>query len=243
MIEMYGRRIPTEPHELAPPGRTALLVIDMQNDVCRPEGAFAAQGADVSRYAAVIPSMARLIEAARAAGVLVVFVRAATRPDHRTQSPAQLYFELRMQNSYATPQDGPFEFCVPGTWGHQVIDELGCRDTDIMIGKYRSSAFVGTELDLVLRSSGIQTVVVVGGTTEGCVDSTARSAGFLDYFPIVPRDCVASDNPELHRAAMLILEAYRAIVVDSHELITLWAEGPTRGSEAELGSAIGEEHR
>lgn len=224
MIEIYGRSVPTELHEVAPPGRTALLVIDMQNDVCRPDGAFAAQGADVGGYTAAIPAMARLIEVARAAGVLVVFVQAATRPDHLTQSPAQLYFERRMQHSYASPQDGPFEFCVPGTWGHRIIDDLGCRDSDLVIGKYRSSAFIGTELDLVLRSSGIQSVVVIGGTTEGCVDSTVRSAGFLEYFPIVPRDCVASDNPDLHRAGLLILEAYRAIVVDSLELVSLWAE-------------------
>lgn len=222
MIEIYGRKIPTELHELARPEHTALLVIDMQNDVCRPDGAFAAQGADVGSYATVIPPMARLVEAARSSGVLPVFVTATTWPDHRTQSLAELYFELRMQRSYATPQDDPFEFCIPGTWGHQVIDELGCRDNDVMVRKYRSSAFIGTELDLILRSRGIQTVVVVGGTTEGCVDSTLRSAGFLDYFPIMPRDCVASDNPELHSAAMRILEAYRAIVVDSAELITLW---------------------
>lgn len=223
MIEIHGRKIPTGLHELAPPGRTALLVIDMQNDLCRPDGAFARQGADVSGYAAVIPPLARLIAAARAAGAMVVFVKATTRPDHRSQSPAQLYFELRMQRSYATPQDGPFEFCLPGTWGHEVIGELGCRDADTVIEKYRSSAFVGTALDLLLRSSGMQTVVVAGCTTEGCVDSTVRSAGFLDYFPVVPRDCVASDNPDLHRAGLLILEAYRAIVVDSHELIAAWS--------------------
>jgi nicotinamidase-related amidase len=225
MIEIHGRQIPTVLPELAPPGRTALLVVDMQNDLCRPDGAFARQGADVTGYAVVIPPLARLIGAARAAGVLVVFVKATTRPDHRSQSPAQLYFELRMQRSYGARHDGPFEFCLPGTWGHQVIGELGCRDTDTVIEKYRSSAFVGTALDLLLRSSGIQTVVVAGCTTEGCVDSTARSAGFLDYFPVVPRDCVASDSPELHRAGLLILEAYRAIVVDSGELIAVWS-GP-----------------
>lgn len=64
-----------------------------------------------------------------------------------------------------------------------------------------------------------------GRTALLAVDSTARSAGFLDYFPVVPRDCVASDNPELHRAGLLILEAYRAIVVDSGELVAVWS-GP-----------------
>lgn len=231
MIEVHGRQVPTELDEIAAPASTALIVIDMQNDLCSPDGAFAAQGAEVSCYTDVTPRIARLVAAARAANVLVIFVKATTRPDHATQSLSQLFFELRMQRSYPAPQDGPFLFCTAGTWGHEILSELGCRDTDVVIEKYRSSAFVGTSLDLVLRSNGIRTVVAVGCTTEGCVDSTVRSAGFLDYFPVVPRDCVASDNPELHKAGMLILTAYRAVVVDSDDLVAVWSEarGPIAG--------------
>jgi nicotinamidase-related amidase len=222
MIEMYGRPVPTELAEIAAPEATALVVIDMQNDLCSPDGAFAAQGADISAYREITPRIARLVEAARAANVLVIFIRATTRQDHATQSLAQLFFEVRMQHSYPAPQDGPFVFCVAGTWGNEVLSELGCRDTDVVIEKYRSDAFMGTSLDLILRSRGIRTVIATGCTTEGCVDSTVRSAGFLDYFPVVPRDCVASDNPALHEAAMLILDAYRAVVVDSDELLEVW---------------------
>lgn len=224
MMEVYGRQVPTELAEIAVPEITALVVIDMQNDLCSRDGAFAAQGADISAYRDATPRIARLIAAARAANVLVIFIRATTRPDHATQSLAQLFFEVRMQHSYPAPQDGPFVFCVAGTWGHEVLSELGCRETDVVIEKYRSSAFVGTSLDLVLRSRGIRTVIVTGCTTEGCVDSTVRSAGFLDYFPVVPRDCVASDNPGLHQAGMLVLEAYRAVVVDSDELLAVWRD-------------------
>jgi len=227
VIEVYGRQVPTELAEIAAPAATALVVIDMQNDLCSPEGAFAAQGADMSGYARTVPAIARLVAQARSAGVLVIFVKATTRTDHATQSLPQLLFEVRMQQSYPDPQGGPFVFCVAGTWGHDVLPELGCRPTDVIIEKYRSSAFVGTSLDLVLRSAGIKTVVAVGCTTEGCVDSTVREAGFLDYFPVVPRDCVASDNPSLHEAAMLILNAYRAVVVDSGELIAAWRDART----------------
>lgn len=222
MIEMYGRQVPTELEEIAAPEATALVVIDMQNDLCSRGGAFAAQGADISSYTAIAPRIAALVAAARDANVLVIFVKATTRRDHATQSLSQLFFEVRMQRSYPSPQSGPFVFCVPGTWGHEVLSELGCADTDVIIEKYRSSAFVGTPLDLVLRSSGIRTVVAVGCTTEGCVDSTVRSAGFLDYFPVVARDCVASDNAALHEAGMLILDAYRAVVVSSSELAAVW---------------------
>lgn len=221
---MYGRQVPTKLAEIAAPGSTALVVIDMQNDLCSCEGAFAAQGADVSGYTRVVPRIARLVTEARSSGVMVIFVQATTRPDHVMQSLSQLFFELRMQQSYPQPQSGPFVFCVAGTWGHEVLPELGCRATDVIIEKYRSSAFIGTSLDLVLRSAGITTVVAVGCTTEGCVDSTVREAGFLDYFPIVPQDCVASDNPSLHEAAMVILNAYRAVVIDSDELVELWRD-------------------
>lgn len=222
MIEMYGRQVPTELEEIAAPDVTALVVIDMQNDLCSRDGAFAAQGADISSYTAITPRIARLVTAARAANVLVIFVKATTRIDHATQSLSQLFFELRMQRSYPDPQHGPFLFCVTGTWGHDVLPELGCQDTDVIIEKYRSSAFVGTPLDVILRSREIKTVVAVGCTTEGCVDSTVRSAGFLNYFPVVARDCVASDNPALHEAAMLILDAYRAVVVSSDDLAAVW---------------------
>jgi nicotinamidase-related amidase len=221
---MYGRQVPTELAEIASPETTALVVIDMQNDLCSPDGAFSAQGADISAYREITPRIARLVEAARAANVLVIFIRVTTRPDHATQSLSQLFFEARMQHSYPAPQDGPFVYCVAGTWGHEVLSELGCRDTDVIIEKYRSDAFMGTSLDLILRSRGIRTVIATGCTTEGCVDSTVRSAGFLDYFPVVPRDCVASDNPPLHEAAMLILNAYRAVVVDSDDLLAIWAD-------------------
>jgi nicotinamidase-related amidase len=222
VIEMYGRQVPTELAEIAAPKATALVVIDMQNDLCSNDGAFAAQGADMSGYTRIAPRIARLVAEARASGVLVIFVKATTRPDHVTQSLPQLFFELRMQQSYPDPKIGPFVFCVAGTWGHEVLPELGYRNTDVLIEKYRSSAFIGTSLDLVLRSAGVMTVVAVGCTTEGCVDSTVREAGFLDYFPVVPQDCVASDNPELHEAAMIILNAYRAVVVDSDDLVAIW---------------------
>ena len=231
MIEIYGRQVPTELSEIAVPDQTALVVIDMQNDLCSPDGSFARQGADVSAYRAITPRIARLVTAAREADVLVIFVQATTRKDHATQSLSQLFFELRMQRSYPEPEQVPLAFCEAGTWGHEVLPELGCRDTDVVIEKHRSSAFIGTSLDLVLRSQAIKTVVAVGCTTEGCVDSTVRSAGFLEYFPVVAGDCVASDNPALHEAGMLILDAYRAVVVSSDDLVSVWRDARQAGGE------------
>lgn len=223
MIELFGKEVLTETREIAAPAHTALLIVDVQNDCCSAAGAFAAQGADMSLYENMVPLLAELLEAARSAGVLVVFIQATTLPGGLSQSPAQLLFEHRMKESYDRPASEPFEFCIPGTWGHAIVDELAPREDELVIQKHRSSAFVGTNLDLVLRSNGIKTILVTGCTTEGCVDSTIRDGGFLDYYPVAVGDCIASDNRDLHNAAMLILNAYRAIVLPSQELIEVWA--------------------
>jgi nicotinamidase-related amidase len=228
VIEVGGKTVLTELHEIAAPEHTALVVVDMQNDLCDERGAFAQQGAHLSAYGPAIERQRALIDAARESGVLIAFIRATTLPNDLSRSPAQILFELRMKESYARPLDEPFEFCMPGTWGHDVVEALGWRPGDFTVDKHRSSAFVGTNLDLVLRSNAIRTVVVTGCTTEGCVDSTVRDAGFLDYYPVVPRDCVASDNQHLHEAAMVILEAYRAVVTDGDALQRIWREGGGR---------------
>lgn len=239
MIELNGKQVLTETAEIASPAHTALLIVDMQNDCCSAGGAFAKQGADLSLYREMVPRLAALIDAARESRVLVIFIQATTLPRGLSQSPAQLLFELRMRESYDRPLSEPFGFCEPGTWGHAILDELRPRDDELVIEKHRSSAFIGTNLDLVLRSNQIKTIVVTGCTTEGCVDSTIRDGGFLDYYPIAVGDCIASDNRDLHEAAMVILDAYRAIVVSSDDLSTAWSAAtvapvgaaPTPGTE------------
>jgi nicotinamidase-related amidase len=231
VIQLYGKEILTSIEELADPAHAALIVVDVQNDCCARDGAFAKQGADLTLYREMIPRLAALLESARQAGVLVIFIQATTLPGGLGQSPAQILFEVRMKESYSHATADAFDFCRPGTWGHAIVDELAPRADELIIQKQRSSAFVGTNLDLVLRSNGIKTIVVSGVTTEGCVDSTIRDGGFLDYYPLAVEDCVASDNGELHEAALTILHAYRAVVVGSDELRAVW------GSTAALGEA------
>ena len=210
--------------ELVDPAHTALLVVDLQNDLCADGGIFADRGADLSMYDEMMPRVAELIDAARAAGVMVIYTQATTLPGGLSQSPAQLLFERRLEQNYGKPGTKPFEFCVPGTWGHDILDVIKPADGDLVIQKYRSSSFRSTELDLLLRSNDIRTVVVTGCTTEGCVDSTIRDAGFLDYYPVGVRDCMASDDPKLHESALYILESYRAWMTDSRELLDVWSD-------------------
>lgn len=94
---------------------------------------------------------------------------------------------------------------------------------DLFVAKNRSSAFNNTNLDLLLRSNGIKSMLVAGCTTEGCVESTVRDLCFYDYFGIVASDCVGSDVRELHNASMLVMGAYRADVFTSAEVTAAWS--------------------
>jgi nicotinamidase-related amidase len=222
---IHGREVAASLEEVADATHSCLVVIDMQNDLCHPDGVLSRRGADTSAYQQMAPRLAQLIRHARSAGAHIVFVRIATRRDNATQSAPQLFFEQRILSQFTDDTDA-FEYCVEGTWGYEILTTLDHQPGDFTVDKCRSSAFVGTPLDLYLRSNNIKTVIATGCTTEGCVDSTVREAGFLDYYTVVVEDCVASDVPALHEAAMRILRAYRALVVPSSDLIAAWTSHP-----------------
>lgn len=120
----------------------------------------------------------------------------------------------------------PLWYTVDGSEGQAVIPELAPIEGELLVRKYRSSSFWGTNLDMLLRSNGIQTLVMTGCTTEGCVESTARDAMFNDYYVVVAEDCVASDDREQHDASLLLMR-HRFDVVASPEIISTW-ESSTR---------------
>jgi nicotinamidase-related amidase len=99
----------------------------------------------------------------------------------------------------------PLRYTLPGTPGHEFAPEFTPRSDEIVVRKYRSSGFWGTNLDMLLRSNGVKTVVFGGCTTEGCVESTARDAMFNDYYVVIAEDCVASDDRAQHAASMLLM--------------------------------------
>jgi nicotinamidase-related amidase len=221
VLEVAGKPVPVTLEEvITPPRKCAVIAVDLQNDFCHPDGAFGRIGTDTSAYPAAVDRTNDVIRAGQAAGALIVFLLNTTYPDCRTDSPAQLRLArraLQLTDNTTTPS-----YTVDQTWGHQLVDGLFRPDSAIMIKKHRSSGFWGTSLDMILRSNGIRTVVVVGCTTEGCVDSTVRDAGFLDYFPVVVSDAVASTDQKLHDAALFVLGAYRADIVDTHILLRMW---------------------
>lgn len=220
MIEIDGKQVFTELAELVNPAHAALVLIDMQRDFLDPDGALGRLGVDLGMYPAMRPRLARLLHAAREAGVPVVHVQMTTLPGRASDSPAQLRFNLRMHA--AARSGGPaLRYTELGTPGHEFAEEFQPLPGEFVVPKWRSSAFFGTNLDLLLRSNGIQTVLVTGCTTEGCVESTARDALFNDYYVVLVEDCVASDDPRQHEASLSLMR-HRFDFADSPEITRLW---------------------
>ena len=102
---------------------------------------------------------------------------------------------------------------------------LARRGDEPIVKKHRSSGFVGTNLDLILRSNRIETTVVIGVMTEGCVESTARDAAFYDYYVVLTPDCMASDVLAWHEASLTTMSG-RHDVVPGREIRQLWEAAP-----------------
>jgi nicotinamidase-related amidase len=221
VIEIDGKEVYTELVELVAPAHAALLVVDMQRDFCEAGGAFDELGVDLSMYPPVIPRIAALIAGARRAGVQVIFIQMTVLPGRLSESPAQIRFNLRLHlTSHADVE--PLRYAAEGSVGQEILPELAPSDGDLVVKKYRSSGFWGTNLDMLLRSNGVKSVVVAGCTTEGCVESTARDALFNDYYVVIVEDCVASDDRAQHDASLLLMR-HRFDMASADEVLRAWA--------------------
>ena len=229
MIEIAGKQVFTELEELVDPAHTALVVVDMQRDFCVPGGAFDRLGVDISMYPPLIPQLARLLDGARAAQVQVIYVQMTVLPGRASESPAQIRFNLRLH--LASHGEGePLQYALDGSDGQQIIDELPPQPGDLLVKKYRSSGFWGTNLDLLLQSNGIRSIVMAGCTTEGCVESTARDALFNDYYVVIAEDGVASDDREQHDASLFLMR-HRFDIATTEDILAVWAAAATAAVE------------
>jgi nicotinamidase-related amidase len=224
VIEVDGKQVYTELEELVSAAHTALLLVDMQRDFVEPDGLFGRLGIDLAMYKQTRPRLAGLLAAARTHGVMVLHVQNTALPGGRSDSPVQVRFNLRMHQAVRR-DSSPLRYTIPGTSGAHFVDELAPVGDEPVVPKYRSSGFWGTNLDVLLRSNGIRTVVVTGCTTEGCVESTARDAMFSDYYVVVATDCVGSDDKEQHDASMLLMR-HRFDLTTGDEIANVWAAAP-----------------
>ena len=203
-----------------PPGRVALVVIDMQRDFLLPGGFGETLGNDVSRLAAVVPPLQRVLAAAREAGLMIIHTREGHRPDLTDLPPAKL---RRGQPSLRIGDQGRFgRILIRGEYGHDIIDELAPLPGEPVIDKPGKGSFYGTDLQTILTRAGITQLIVTGVTTEVCVHTTVREANDRGYEVLVLSDCVGSYFPEFQRVGLDMIAAQGGIfgwVTDSATLI------------------------
>jgi nicotinamidase-related amidase len=185
------------------PRKTALLIIDMQNDFVLPGAPVAAPGA-----VEIMQLIGDLAHRSRAKGFPVIY----TQEMHRADG-SDFGIELEFEPPH----------CLEGTSGLDIVDDLKPEPGDRVIrNKRRYDAFLGTDLDFVLRGTGAENLIVTGVCTDICVSSTVQHARNLDYRCFVVSDASAGTSPQRHEAALSCLEHVFAHVGTASEITQLF---------------------
>ncbi|MFC3694094.1 cysteine hydrolase family protein [Chenggangzhangella methanolivorans] len=202
--------IDAEPQPIAVDlGRTALVIIDMQRDFLEPGGFGETLGNDISLLEAAIAPCQAVLAAARAAGMLVIHTREGHRPDLSDAPKAKVE---RGEPSLRIGAQGPMgRILIRGEAGHDIIAALRPAPGEPVIDKPGKGAFYQTDLELMLRNRGVDTLLVCGVTTEVCVNTTIREANDRGYRCVALSDCCASYFPEFHEMGLRMIKAQGGI--------------------------------
>lgn len=179
--------------------KSALLIVDMQNDFCSKGGWLDSRGIDVTPNRKPIAPLRSLIDAFHAADVPVVWVNWGVRKDLLNISPSLQHAHNPKGDEPGIAQPVPgtrSEVIAKGSWGAEVVDEIHPGTADVQIIKHRFSAFWDTETDAVLRNLGIKTLFIGGVNMDQCVMTTLEDASFLGYDTVLIEDATATTSPE-----------------------------------------------
>src|SRR2546430_4082165 len=211
------------------PARSAVIVVDMENDFAAKGGMFDRAGVDVSGAQKAIGPTAKVLAAARQAGLKIVYLKMGYRPDlsdlgatdsvNRTR-----HLKFGVGQKIQTPDGRESRLLIRDTWDTDIVPELKPQASDIVIYKTRFSGFYQTDLDATLKKFGIKYLIVTGVTTSICVESTVRDAMFRDYLCVLLKDCMSEpighDLPRTnHEASLLSVEVLLGWVSDSEHFI------------------------
>jgi nicotinamidase-related amidase len=184
--------------------RTAIVIIDMQNDFCHPDGWLAHIGVDVAAARAPIAPLQRLLPALRDHDVPVIWLNWGNRPDRLNLSPALLHVYKPHGSGVGLGDPLPgsgARVLERGSWSAAIVDELPVDGRDIQVAKYRMSGFQDTELDSILRNLNITTLMFAGVNADQCVLCTLQDANFRGYDCLLLEDCAATTSPDFCMAA------------------------------------------
>lgn len=205
-VDLTRRRSPSRPLAVTDrdrritldASRTAMIVVDMQNDFCHPDGWLASIGVDVSPARAPIAPLLQLLPALRASDVPVIWLNWGNRPDRANLPPSVLH--VYDPNGRSTGIGKPLasngaHVLERGSWAAAVVDELTPMDGDISVSKYRMSGFQDTELESLLRNLDVTTLLFAGVNADQCVLCTLQDATSRGFDTILLEDCCATTSP------------------------------------------------
>ena len=206
------------------PEKAALVIVDVQNDFLSSEGLLGKAGNDMGLYQGMVHQrLVPFLEEARKAGMRVIFVQMES--SRWTNSPVSLEKSRSSRVPYARQEVAEEEadvVCRKGSWGAEfyVIQPQGGRET--VVKKHRYSAFIDTNLNVLLRAQGIGTILLTGVAGNVCVESTARDAFMFDYRVLFVEDCTASRSEEQQKATLVNIDKFFGYVVNSREVAAVW---------------------
>ncbi len=204
--------LPARPEPLSlDPRHAALVVVDMQNAYASKGGYLDIAGFDISGAQAAILAIVRALQAARDAGMTVIYLQNGWDPDYvEAGGPGSPNFHK--SNALKTMRRRPElagSLLAKGGWDYALVDALTPQPGEIVIAKPRYSAFYNTPLDSTLRARGIRTLVFTGIATNVCVESTLRDGFFLEYFGVVLEDATHQAGPDfVQKAALYNIETF-----------------------------------
>lgn len=179
--------------------KTAMLVIDMQNDFCHPDGWLASIGVDVTPARQPIEPLNQLLPVLRSLGIPVIWVNWGNRPDLLNISAGLRHVYNPTGNGVGLGDPLPnnnASVLMAGSWAAAVVEELQQKPEDIFVDKYRMSGFWDTPLDSILKNLGKTTLFFTGVNADQCVMATLQDANFLSYDCILVKDCTATTSPD-----------------------------------------------
>lgn len=208
---------------------SAVLVVDMQNDFGSQGGMFDRAGIDISGIQKAIGPTAKVLTAARTAGVRVFYLKMGYLPDlSDLGAPDSVnrsrHLRLGVGEKVAAPDGAESRILVRDTWNTDIVSELAPHAGDDIIYKSRFSGFFRTDLEARLHRQGVKHLFITGCTTSICVDSTVRDAMFRDFLCILLADCmsepIGSGLPRTnHEASLLSAEVLLGWVSDSERFV------------------------
>ena len=196
--------LPARPEPIrVSPHDTAVVVIDMQNAYASEGGYVDLAGFDIAGAAGVIGKIGQVLDAARGAGMPVIFLQNGWDADYveagTPQSPN--YHKSNALKTMRARPDLAGQLLARGGWDYELVDALTPKPGDIRVHKTRYSAFFNSQLDSILRARGIRTIVFVGIASNVCVESTLRDGFHLEYFGVMLEDATHHLGPDFIQQA------------------------------------------